>query len=173
MRYLVTGGRVHGADGRFQQVHQRWSLENFDDGYVDAKGRFRVYLPDHPRAATNGYVLRAIVAFEAYSGETVEPGFLVHHKDENRLNDSHENLEKLSHSRHQLIHKGSDVYLVCEKCGVEFPVKKWRIDQRIRETGQPPKFCGQLCFRAAGRSEVTKEKTSGSLRRTWDIRRGL
>jgi len=53
-RYVVTGG-ARGRDGKFERVHQRWSLDNFDDGYVDGDGRFRVYLPEHPRAAKNGY----------------------------------------------------------------------------------------------------------------------
>jgi hypothetical protein len=166
--------RTQGVDGRFQRLHHPWSLENFDDGYVDAKGRFRVYLPEHPRASSNGYVLRAIVAYEAYHGVSIEPGCLVHHIDENRLNDSKENLEKLVHSVHQLVHKGSDVPLLCEYCGMKFTVKRWRITQRIKERGYPPKFCSQTCNYASGHTPETKAKMSMSQEDSWNnIRRGL
>lgn len=88
-----------------KRIHQPWSLNNFDDGYI-TQGRFRVYLPDHPRAASRGYVLRSIVAYEAYYGVKVTWEMNVHHIDGDKLNDSKENLElmprygKGSHTTH-------------------------------------------------------------------------
>ena len=36
--------------GMFVRIVQEWSLDNFDSGYKDGDGRFRVYSPNHPRA---------------------------------------------------------------------------------------------------------------------------
>ena len=104
MRLLVTGGLERNTQGQFKRKHLPWSLESFDDGYVDATGRMRVYRPDHPRSSSNGYIMRSIVAYEAYHGITVERGFEIHHKDENRLNDSIENLEMINGLVHARMH---------------------------------------------------------------------
>lgn len=131
--------------GRFVKKRNVWSLENFNDGYIDATGRFRVYKPGHHRAYSSGYVLRSIVAFEEFNKIKVEPGFEVHHVDFNRSNDSKENLVLLSRHDHAKLHseikqKKSTIQMVCTVCKKEFPIKK----HRLREKGRG-KYCSQKC----------------------------
>jgi len=96
MRVIISGATDNRDNmGRFTRVHKSWSLERFDDGYIDADGRFRVYYPNHPRAYKGGYVLRAIVAYETYHGTSVPPDMDIHHIDGNRLKDTEENLEQV------------------------------------------------------------------------------
>ena len=98
MRVLVSDNKRR-DNGTFDRKHNVWSLDNFDDGYIDGKGRFRVYLPNHPRSSNRmGYVLRAIVAYEAYHNVIIKDNFEVHHKDGNTLNDSNDNLILMTHS---------------------------------------------------------------------------
>ena len=119
-----------------KRIHHPWSLENFNDGYI-TQGRFRVYLPDHPRAVSRGYVLRSIVAYEAYHGVEVTWGLNVHHIDGNKLNDSAENLElmprygKRSHNTHH--HSGENNFM-WGRTGAKHP--RWKGDN----ASPPTKF---------------------------------
>ena len=65
-----------------------------------ANGRFRVYLPDHPRANKGGYVLRSIAAYEVYHGVEVPREMFIHHINGDTLDDSKENLERMTRSEH-------------------------------------------------------------------------
>ena len=42
--------RERDANGRFARQLSLWVPEHWNEGYVDSKGRFRVYRPDYPRA---------------------------------------------------------------------------------------------------------------------------
>lgn len=88
-----------------QRKYRPFSLDNFEDGRISYnkrtnKGRFYVCVQDHPRASKNGRIARAIVAYEAYHGVSILPGNVVHHVDEDTLNDSKENLQLMSRSDH-------------------------------------------------------------------------
>lgn len=131
-----------GPDGKFVREHQEWDLDNFDDGYVDGAGRFRVYKPSHHRASSGGYVLRSIVAYEEYHGVKVTIEFNVHHKDHNRLNDTIENLELIEHTEHAKIHNPygtTMVDCVCVVCKKVFSLPQWRINEG------KGKYCSMRC----------------------------
>ena len=126
----------------FKRIRKLWSLDNFDDGYVDNRGRFRVWVPDHPRAYKGGYFLRSIVAYEAYHGVVVLPNSDIHHKNENRLDDSIENLELMTHGEHTTHHNTVPLAVrTCKGCGESFEIKRWRLNDPTRGT-----FCSQGCF---------------------------
>lgn len=138
--------RVRDAAGRFSRLHLPWTLSRFDDGYVDGSSRMRVYLPTHPRSSESGYVMRSIVAYEAYHpGETMTPDFVVHHKNENRQDDSPENLERQPFGLHSSNHnRGRGLGLAsraCKGCGCTFSIKIWRLRDSSR--GQ---YCSQACY---------------------------
>lgn len=131
--------------GKFERTRSPWSLANFDDGYVDANGRMRVYKPGHPRSSNMGYVMRSIVAFESYHGVLVSINFNIHHKDYNRLNDSKENLEIIEHAEHTRRHKTkASIKLICTFCKKDFLLKQCRIN-----AGRG-KYCSQACYRKKG-----------------------
>src|SRR5690348_16834205 len=83
---------------RFVRTTNIWDGSVYDEGYVDNKGRFRVYRPDCPRAFADGYALRAHVVWWLHHGACHPEDTELHHTDENKLNDSITNLEPLSHS---------------------------------------------------------------------------
>ncbi len=79
-------------------------METFDEGHI-VQGRFWVYLPTHTRITKKGYIKRSIIAYEAYHQCTVCPWAHLHHKDENTLNDSKENLQLMTRGGHLSYHK--------------------------------------------------------------------
>ena len=55
---------THGPDGRFERKHYLWDGSDWDDGWKDNRGRFRVYRPDCPRQmGVEGHALRAHVVW--------------------------------------------------------------------------------------------------------------
>ena len=75
----------------------------YKGGVVKAKGYIWFLTSTHPRRTRRGYVKRAWLVAEEMLGRYLVPGELVHHKDGNRLNDSHGNIEVSTlehHARH-------------------------------------------------------------------------
>ena len=69
------------------------------------KGYPVVYRPDHPRARANGYVYEHIIVMETKLGRPLEPGEVVHHIDENKRNNSPDNLMLFKNQReHDVFH---------------------------------------------------------------------
>lgn len=133
-------------NGRFSRIHSLWSLDNFDDGYIDSDSRMRVYLPEHHRASSNGYIMRSIAAYEKYHNNIVTKEFNIHHKDKNKLNDSKDNLIKMLHSDHSSLRRKQDIKCVCNMCKKEFFLPKWRINEG------KGKWCSQKCYHLYPRS---------------------
>ena len=129
------------ANGQFLRVHKKWSLSNFNDGYADAKNRFRVYLPTHARAdKKEGYILRAIAVWEKHHNKKASKKYVIHHKNKNTLDDSKENLELVSVSEHQKIHRGNYIKRVCNFRKKDFLINAWRLKDKSRG-----KYCSQKC----------------------------
>jgi len=175
------------SDGTFKRERTEWSLSNFDDGYVDNRGRFRVWSPNHPRSYKKGYILRSIVAYEAYHGMMVLPEMDIHHMDKNRLNDSEENLIMMSHGKHTNLHNVNNeahVRRICKTCEKVFTIERWRLKDSSR--GQ---FCSHDCFHKFTRNkprpkmaEITKmnwqnpdmhKKRVEGLKKSWLRRKGV
>jgi hypothetical protein len=81
-------------------------------------------------------------------GRQLEPYEIVHHKNENPLDDSLENLEVVSHGLHGAIHTNGwkMKVFVCQSCGKEF---------ESRDDGQYRKYCSRECF---GRRYILSNK---------------
>jgi len=69
-----------------------------------AKGRIGVYLPNHPKANNRGYILRSRYVVEQYLGRFLDSDEHVHHCNENKLDDSLENLDIIFHREHMEYH---------------------------------------------------------------------
>jgi hypothetical protein len=155
--------RLQNKLGQFTRQIKQWTPERWDEGYVDNRGRFRVYRPDCPRAWPSGYALRAHVVWWLDKGECHPKGYNLHHKDENRLNDCIENLELKTHAQHTRDHCFQEgIRYICQQCGIHFYVKQWRIDQRRREGQREIKYCSQTCYRKSPRSQETRQRMSAS-----------
>jgi len=139
--------RIKDKDGKYKRIRKEWSIENFNDGYVDNKGRFRVYKPSHKRAYKGGYILRSIVAYEAYNNIEVEKFMDIHHKDHNKLNDSKDNLELIEHSKHTILHKTKPELLIkkiCKGCNITFKILPYR------ERAGRGIYCSSTCYEQRG-----------------------
>lgn len=148
--------------GAPKRVHQLWTGKVWDDGYVDNKGRFRVYRPDFPCAYKGGYALRAHVVWWIEHGERHPKGTELHHIDTNKLNDKLSNLEPLEHSPHQKKHKTVKLaFATCEECGRNFAYPAWRDKDRVT------KFCSKKCQHKFPVSAITRKKMSRAMKVRW------
>lgn len=144
--------RPRAKDGTFTRFHKEFSLENFGDGYT-AIGRFRVYLPNHPRRNNQGFVLRSVAAYEAYHHLAVPLSMDIHHIDGNTMNDSKENLQMLLHNEHVQIRQRAVmkyIAMTCPVCGKSF----------THYDKNPQKFCSLNCYHKGGHSDEHKQKIS-------------
>lgn len=123
-----------------------WDGSIWDDGYIDSGGRFRVYCPDCPRAYFGqGYALRTHVVWWLEHGECHPSGTVLHHRNENKLDDALDNLEMMPHADHTSLHRSKPgVELICARCGEFFCTPAWRVRSRAKRGGMV-KFCSNEC----------------------------
>lgn len=69
-----------------------------NDGYVS------VYVPDHPNANKDGYVMKHHLVMEQYIGGYIPEGYVVHHKNGKRNDNDIENLELMKFNEHARYH---------------------------------------------------------------------
>jgi len=156
------------TSGKFKRTRATWTPESWDDGYVDNKGRFRVYRPDYPNAYSLGYALRAHVVWWLRFGECHPAGTNLHHKNECKLDDRIDNLELLEHGEHSRQHNTIlGAQRSCEICGKRMLVKHWRL--RIGKG----RFCSMECFRKYQRgrkhTDEHRAKISAGLKRAHEL----
>jgi hypothetical protein len=137
--------------GQFERQRDIWTLDTWDSGYADNRGRFRVYRPDFPHAYKGGYALRAHVVWWLAHGERHPKETELHHKDHDRLNDRIENLVPLTRSEHQSGHKENWAHLVCERCRKEYKINAWRLTQAPTR-----RYCTRACYLNGPRPERRK-----------------
>lgn len=158
---LLRRRGVKMRSGAPPRIHQIWDGKNHDDGWVDNRGRFRVYRPDCPRAYASGYALRAHVVWWLYHGKPHPRNKELHHIDENRLNDAMNNLELLPNSTHQSFHKSASVVFHCRKCGKEIVRSK----NRMRYSNN---YCSQKCYSAHARDKTHGRAISRGLKKAYE-----
>jgi hypothetical protein len=153
---------IRSADGTFKRIRPLWTPDRWNDGWIDNKGRFRVYRPDCPRAWSSGYALRAHVVYSLSTGVAHPDGTNLHHLNENRLDDRMVNLAVMDHGEHTIHHHSKPgIECVCKGCGQRFHVPKWRVDNG-RAT-----FCSQECYHATPPSDEHKANISRGLTRAY------
>lgn len=69
-----------------------------------SKGYWYVKKPEHPRASKTGYVKRADLVLEVKLGRPLIAGEIAHHKNENKEDDSPDNLELMTLANHTRLH---------------------------------------------------------------------
>ena len=80
-------------------------------GHTIDGGRIFFYMPNHPNSNNKGYIRRSHLVVEKRIGRFLLPGEVVHHKNENIIDDSDSNLELLTKAEHDRL-----TVLVSEKC---------------------------------------------------------
>ncbi len=152
------------SNGRFKRLHKVWDSSRWNDGYIDNRGRFRVYRPDYPNCYSEGYALRSHVVWWLNTNVVCTNKTQLHHKDENKLNDSIKNLILVSRSEHQKIHKGTDTKVSCLNCSSTFIVTFWK--------SQFQKFCSKKCYHLFPRTKSHKKAISEGLKLSHLKRKG-
>ncbi len=71
---------------------------------IDHHGYARIQMPNHPMAFSSGYVLEHVYVACKSLGRPLHKNEVVHHKDENRLNNSPSNLLVMTRSDHVALH---------------------------------------------------------------------
>lgn len=131
--------------GSFKRLRSiPWTPERWDDGYVDNRGRFRVWRPDYPKAYALGYALRAHVVWWLSKGRVHPKGTNLHHMNQNKLDDRFENLKLIKHGEHTRLHSSKPRSKCrCLSCNKVFSIKAYRLSD-----SQRGKFCNQQCWNA-------------------------
>jgi len=65
---------------------------NWKGGKIIQKNRLFIYKPDHPFCDSKGYIRNARLVVEKYLGRFLEKSEVIHHINENKLDDRPENL---------------------------------------------------------------------------------
>lgn len=107
-----------GSEGRFIQGH---NLNMIRVEKILIGGYYAIYKPDHPNAYSGKYVLEHRLVMEEYLGRYLEPYELVHHINEDPLDNRIENLQLVNGGRaehatiHKIINQSKDFR--CYNCG--------------------------------------------------------
>ena len=88
-----------------------------------------IYCPDHPFAWSTGYVYVHRIIAEIKIGRILQPEEKVHHINENKKDNSPENIKILTQSEHSKLHKTTGIIYVtfnCTFCNKTFSRKNTR-----------------------------------------------
>lgn len=137
--------------------------EIWDQGVMEPKGHFLVYRPDYPNSSSlTGRAKRYHIVWWLRTGEVIKHPWVLHHKNENKLDDRFDNLEKMLGGDHTRLHSSKPlIACICVVCNETFYLPQWRINQ-----GRG-KLCSQRCYQARGKSAVTRTKMTESQIRAW------
>lgn len=137
--FTPAEGELHCIEGRKIYMHR--------SGYV------MVYYPNHPHAwKGSGCVLLHRLAMENHLGRILDPSEVVHHKDDDRLNNDISNLEVMTPVRHAKHHRPPKPHYVCDTCEKEFQSKKKK---------HAKVYCSRDCYKVS--CSKTKRPTKEEL----------
>lgn len=112
-------------------------------------GYLYVYQPTHPMANKAGKVYVHRYVAQTFYGIVLTSDLVVHHKDENKLNNEPSNLEIMTyeeHGRHH--HEAVREERLCSFCGEIY----------LTSESSNQRFCSQVCAKLDSRRfEITKE----------------
>lgn len=110
--------------------------------------------PDYPGKRYRGrYVYEHQLVWWRNTGEVVGEGFIVHHRNHNKRDNSFENLELRSNSEHVREHNLTDrpakfIELTCAKCGTRFQKSLRNYKAKVKKFGQTDFYCNRSCMAA-------------------------
>ena len=97
-------------------------------GTTMSNGYKYIHKPEHPNSDKKGYVKKCVLKMSNHLNRPLKKGEIVHHVDENKLNDSIKNLKIVTRSEHIYIHnphRWKKQYSVeCAGCGIIFMPKR-------------------------------------------------
>jgi hypothetical protein len=110
---------------------------------------------------TRRTVLQHREIMEAHIGRRLKRWEVVHHRDEDKRNNSLDNLELTTRPEHSRHHRPEIEYveLECGLCGTQF-TKEARNERRRTKKGMAGPFCGKSC---AGKFHRAKQIAAGQV----------
>lgn len=104
---LVRSCKIETANRK--QSARRGSNNNLWHGgkMVTRKGYVMLHEPEHHRADKRGYVMEHILVWEKANGRELPKGWVVHHIDGVKNNNSPENLQAMTASEHSTLHNST------------------------------------------------------------------
>lgn len=117
-----TERRYKAARAKFcnKTCSNRWNARNrANTKYrrLTTRGYVEVWMPDHPMAQKNGYLMEHRLVMAEHLGRPLERGEVVHHKNEDKTDNRIENLELLSKAVHDRLPKPPPKPFPCPHCG--------------------------------------------------------
>jgi len=116
-------------------------------------GYYEIYVPDHPMSKQrSGWLLEHRYIMSKHLGRTLSSNEIIHHKDENKLNNKLSNLELTNPKTHGKKHFGTNSHKECLHCRKTFHIKPSELK---RGKG---KFCSTKCVGLAKTSKIKPSK---------------
>ena len=124
------------------KMKNMWTIENtvMNGNYWNA------VVKDHPKATNNGYVLLHRVIVENELGRLLSDDEVVHHINEDKLDNRIENLQVMSKAEHTRLHRSTGrtkVQLKCPWCGELFARERRQTHLVKRKNGYT--CCSRKC----------------------------
>ncbi len=103
--------------------------------------------PIHPKANSKGLYPLHRVLVENSLGRYLSKDEVVHHKDEDKSNNSIENLQVLKRSDHSAQHSKNteEIQVFCGCCGKSFTLKPHVYRLRVKRNKRKLVFCSRSC----------------------------
>lgn len=103
--------------------------------------------PPHPKANAKGLYPLHRVMMENRLGRSLHDDEIVHHLDNDRYNNSIDNLAVMSNAEHTSLHAKtvSVINRICPVCGSEFSLKPSKLRDRIRQSKSGKITCSRKC----------------------------
>lgn len=86
----------------------------YKGGYISKYGYKLIRKPDHPNARQGGYVFEHRYVMSKHIGRPLREDEIIHHKDEDRLNNEITNLEIMTRSEHSKLHMEDYEIIRCD-----------------------------------------------------------
>lgn len=84
------------------------AINNFKGYKTSVYGYKLIFMPDHPSADKNGYVLEHRLVMEEHIGRPIPREMVVHHRNGNKLDNRIENLCIMTRAEHTSLHRRKD-----------------------------------------------------------------
>jgi HNH endonuclease len=130
----------YGKSGKeVKYIHGHGTRKLIRSKFVNTQGYVLVYSPDHHHSDNNGYVREHRLVYEEYYKCCLLPWATIHHINQNKQDNSIDNLQGIIRSEHVRLHideyriSNKSLQRICIKCGSNVT--------RLRKHGKNQRFC--------------------------------